>query len=172
MNNRIPVPCQPCQGTGLRQGAQCRECDGNGYRLMVDGKLAPNSRREAGAGNNTTSTNHNRPLPISHRTRTNKISFRGGPVRRSLLGKHQNVAFVVNMPRAAPATRLLKTPIPQTKGLTLTRARQIDWQRHFRSPGLFLLIRQKQSQASSKTFFKTANAFGSKAVPEKLRILI
>ena len=39
MTEKLPVPCQHCHATGLKAGAECRECAGKGYRLLVDGKV-------------------------------------------------------------------------------------------------------------------------------------
>jgi hypothetical protein len=35
MNEKMPVPCQHCHGTGLKAGIECRECKGKGYRLLI-----------------------------------------------------------------------------------------------------------------------------------------
>ena len=47
MNEKLPAPCQACHGSGLRDGSECRECGGKGYRLFVNGNQIP-MRRSAG----------------------------------------------------------------------------------------------------------------------------
>jgi len=37
MNEKLPAPCEACRGSGLRRGAVCSECQGKGYRLMING---------------------------------------------------------------------------------------------------------------------------------------
>jgi len=41
MDERLPAPCEPCHGSGLRKGSECSECGGKGYRLFVNGNQAP-----------------------------------------------------------------------------------------------------------------------------------
>lgn len=38
MNERLPAPCEPCHGSGMRDGTVCSECRGKGYHLLVNGK--------------------------------------------------------------------------------------------------------------------------------------
>jgi DnaJ-class molecular chaperone len=46
MREKLPVPCQSCQGTGLRAGIECRECKGKGYHLMIGSKRIAQARPE------------------------------------------------------------------------------------------------------------------------------
>jgi len=46
MNEKLPVPCEHCKGTGLSHGVECRECRGKGYRVFVLGALQPVPRAE------------------------------------------------------------------------------------------------------------------------------
>jgi hypothetical protein len=39
MNDKLPTPCEHCKATGLFEGGECPQCDGKGYRLIVDGRL-------------------------------------------------------------------------------------------------------------------------------------
>ena len=53
MNEQLPAPCEHCNGTGMSHGAECLECRGKGYRLIVTGvpllvPLAEKSRRWQG----------------------------------------------------------------------------------------------------------------------------
>jgi DnaJ-class molecular chaperone len=41
MSDKLPAPCEHCKATGLFGGSECRECDGKGYRLIVDGRVIP-----------------------------------------------------------------------------------------------------------------------------------
>jgi len=41
MNEKLPAPCEPCHGSGLRDGSECSECRGKGYRLFVNGNQTP-----------------------------------------------------------------------------------------------------------------------------------
>jgi hypothetical protein len=41
MNEKLPAPCEACRGSGLRHGAVCSECQGKGYRLIVNGRQTP-----------------------------------------------------------------------------------------------------------------------------------
>lgn len=41
MNEKLPAPCEACRGSGLRHGAVCGECQGKGYRLIVNGRQTP-----------------------------------------------------------------------------------------------------------------------------------
>jgi DnaJ-class molecular chaperone len=38
MNDKTPIPCEHCSGTGIKAGNPCRECRGKGYRLLAGGK--------------------------------------------------------------------------------------------------------------------------------------
>jgi hypothetical protein len=38
MNEKLPAPCEGCGTSGLRHGAECSECRGKGYRLIVNGR--------------------------------------------------------------------------------------------------------------------------------------
>jgi len=40
MDEKLPIPCERCKGTGVFQGATCDECGGKGYRLIVGGRLS------------------------------------------------------------------------------------------------------------------------------------
>jgi len=40
MDEKLPAPCEPCRGSGLRKGVPCSECAGKGYRLMINGRPA------------------------------------------------------------------------------------------------------------------------------------
>ena len=40
MNEKIPIPCQACKASGLRDGMACNECGGKGYRMIIGGQLA------------------------------------------------------------------------------------------------------------------------------------
>jgi DnaJ-class molecular chaperone len=37
MNEKLPAPCQACNGSGVRDGSACSECRGKGYHLFVNG---------------------------------------------------------------------------------------------------------------------------------------
>jgi hypothetical protein len=39
MSDKLPAPCVHCKATGFFGGSVCRECDGKGYRLIVDGRV-------------------------------------------------------------------------------------------------------------------------------------
>jgi DnaJ-class molecular chaperone len=41
MSDKLPAPCEHCKATGLFGGSECWECDGKGYRLIVDGRVIP-----------------------------------------------------------------------------------------------------------------------------------
>ena len=41
MNEKLPIPCERCHGSGLSAGAECEECRGKGYRLSIDGRPVP-----------------------------------------------------------------------------------------------------------------------------------
>ena len=41
MNEKLPAPCEPCHGSGLRKGSECSECGGKGYRMFVNGNQTP-----------------------------------------------------------------------------------------------------------------------------------
>jgi DnaJ-class molecular chaperone len=45
MDEKLPVPCEHCHGTGIQAGLECRECGGRGHRVVVAGKLQPNRQR-------------------------------------------------------------------------------------------------------------------------------
>jgi DnaJ-class molecular chaperone len=36
MNEKVPAPCEPCHGSGVRDGTVCDKCGGKGYRLLVN----------------------------------------------------------------------------------------------------------------------------------------
>jgi DnaJ-class molecular chaperone len=44
VNDKMPVPCEHCRGTGIIAGIECRECRGKGHRVVVAGRMvnAPN----------------------------------------------------------------------------------------------------------------------------------
>ena len=53
MNDKMPVPCEDCHGTGINAGIECQECRGKGYRVVIAGKMvnAPKpDRRERWRG--------------------------------------------------------------------------------------------------------------------------
>ena len=37
-NEKIPIPCEHCRGTGIIRGIECRECLGRGHRVVVAGR--------------------------------------------------------------------------------------------------------------------------------------
>ena len=39
MTEKLPAPCENCHATGLSNGSECLECQGKGYRLMINGQL-------------------------------------------------------------------------------------------------------------------------------------
>ena len=39
MNEKIPIPCEQCHGTGLNAGIECSECQGKGHRVVIGGKM-------------------------------------------------------------------------------------------------------------------------------------
>ena len=41
MNEKLPIPCERCHGSGLFVGLECEECRGKGYRLSIDGTPVP-----------------------------------------------------------------------------------------------------------------------------------
>ena len=41
MNEKLPAPCEACDGSGLRDGSECSACRGKGYRLFVNGNQIP-----------------------------------------------------------------------------------------------------------------------------------
>jgi DnaJ-class molecular chaperone len=47
VNDKIPVPCQHCHGTGINAGIECRECGGKGHRVVIAGRIvnAPKPNR-------------------------------------------------------------------------------------------------------------------------------
>ena len=47
MNEKVPIPCELCRGTGLTAGIECRECEGKGHRVLIGGKLVAQSRESA-----------------------------------------------------------------------------------------------------------------------------
>jgi len=47
MNEKIPIPCQACKATGLRDGIACKECGGKGHRMPMGGQLAATARLPA-----------------------------------------------------------------------------------------------------------------------------
>ena len=49
MSDKLPAPCQHCKATGFFEGSECRECDGKGYRLIVDGQVIPRKFERSGA---------------------------------------------------------------------------------------------------------------------------
>lgn len=34
MIEKLPAPCEPCLGSGVRHGSVCSDCQGKGYRLF------------------------------------------------------------------------------------------------------------------------------------------
>ena len=40
MNEKLPAPCECCHATGLFAGAECVQCGGKGYRLVIGGQVA------------------------------------------------------------------------------------------------------------------------------------
>jgi len=48
MSDQQPAPCEHCKATGLFDGSECRECDGKGYRLIADGRVAPRKFEKSG----------------------------------------------------------------------------------------------------------------------------
>ena len=55
MNDKMPVPCEHCHGTGIQGGIECRECGGKGHRVIVAGKLMSQKQTRA----------PHRPLPLA-----------------------------------------------------------------------------------------------------------
>src|SRR5215204_1665300 len=47
MEEKIPIPCEHCHGTGVVRGIECRECQGRGHRVLVRGKVMTLSHRPA-----------------------------------------------------------------------------------------------------------------------------
>jgi DnaJ-class molecular chaperone len=43
MSEKLPAPCERCNASGLFHGISCEECQGKGYRLIID-SLARNER--------------------------------------------------------------------------------------------------------------------------------
>ena len=39
MNEKIPIPCEQCHGTGLNAGIECIECQGKGHRVVIGGNM-------------------------------------------------------------------------------------------------------------------------------------
>jgi RecJ-like exonuclease len=56
MSEKLPVPCEPCKGTGLFCGSECEQCRGKGYRLTIHGAPATpqliRPKRRGGHGRN------------------------------------------------------------------------------------------------------------------------
>jgi DnaJ-class molecular chaperone len=50
-NEKVPVPCDRCRGTGINVGIECSECGGKGHRVMIGGNRSgtDESTREAQA---------------------------------------------------------------------------------------------------------------------------
>lgn len=46
MNEKLPIPCEPCKASGLLRGSECEQCRGKGYRLIGNGALQPVRRQE------------------------------------------------------------------------------------------------------------------------------
>ncbi len=46
MNEKLPAPCEACRGSGLRDGSECVECQGKGYRLFINGAILRITRDE------------------------------------------------------------------------------------------------------------------------------
>jgi RecJ-like exonuclease len=44
MDEKLPIPCEHCHGTGIQAGLECKECGGRGHRVVVAGKLQPNGQ--------------------------------------------------------------------------------------------------------------------------------
>ena len=47
-NEKIPIPCEHCHGTGIVRGIECRECLGRGHRVIVAGRVVPPAREQRG----------------------------------------------------------------------------------------------------------------------------
>jgi hypothetical protein len=45
-NEKIPIPCEHCHGTGIIRGIECRECLGRGHRVVVAGRVVPLARQQ------------------------------------------------------------------------------------------------------------------------------
>jgi DnaJ-class molecular chaperone len=39
MSEKLPAPCERCNASGIFHGMSCEECQGKGYRLIVDGQM-------------------------------------------------------------------------------------------------------------------------------------
>jgi hypothetical protein len=66
MNEKLPIPCEPCHGTGLIAGIECNECRGKGHRVLIGGQLMAQTHAAAKPqrwGNKRP----NRPRPPSRR---------------------------------------------------------------------------------------------------------
>jgi hypothetical protein len=48
MSDKLPAPCEHCKATGFFGGSVCRECDGKGYRLIIDGRVIPRKFESSG----------------------------------------------------------------------------------------------------------------------------
>jgi DnaJ-class molecular chaperone len=44
MNEKIPIPCEHCHGTGLIAGIECMECHGKGHRVVIGGNMIQATR--------------------------------------------------------------------------------------------------------------------------------
>jgi hypothetical protein len=71
MNDKLRAPCEHCKATGLFEGSECRECDGKGYRLIVDGRVVPRKFERSG---------------MTRRRRTQYRLWCARPLREKLLG--------------------------------------------------------------------------------------
>jgi CRP/FNR family transcriptional regulator, cyclic AMP receptor protein len=48
MSDKLPAPWEHCKATGFFGGSVSRECDGKGYRLIIDGRVIPPEVRKSG----------------------------------------------------------------------------------------------------------------------------
>jgi DnaJ-class molecular chaperone len=60
MSDKLPAPCEHCKATGLFGGSECRECDGKGYRLIIDGRVTPQRLERSGMIRRRTQTRRTR----------------------------------------------------------------------------------------------------------------
>ena len=37
MDEKLPIPCEHCHGTGIQADLECKECGGRGHRVVVAG---------------------------------------------------------------------------------------------------------------------------------------
>src|SRR5262245_31228246 len=62
-NEKMPIPCEHCHGTGIIRGIECRECLGRGHRVVVAGRVVRPARQRPG-------TSRPRPPKANWRSRT------------------------------------------------------------------------------------------------------